>query len=42
MYSLAYPAPGDPALSSRISELFSKGNLPISLFWAGDLIMAYG
>ncbi|MDF9844608.1 MULTISPECIES: class III extradiol ring-cleavage dioxygenase [unclassified Paenibacillus] len=28
MYSLSYPAPGDPALSSRISELFSKGNLP--------------
>ncbi|AIQ44999.1 MFS transporter [Paenibacillus sp. FSL R7-0273] len=28
MYSLAYPAPGDPALSSRISELLTKGNLP--------------
>lgn len=28
MYQLNYPAPGDPALSSRISELFKDHNLP--------------
>ncbi|ETT53169.1 class III extradiol ring-cleavage dioxygenase [Paenibacillus sp. FSL P4-0338] len=28
MYQLSYPAPGDPALSSRISELFKNSNLP--------------
>lgn len=27
MYELAYPAPGDPELSSRISGLFRDGNL---------------
>lgn len=28
MYSLTYPAPGDPQLSSRISALFKDSNLP--------------
>ncbi|MBT2289100.1 dioxygenase [Paenibacillus albidus] len=28
IYSLTYPAPGDPALSRRISELFKDHNLP--------------
>lgn len=28
MYTLTYPAPGSPALSSRIAELFKSHNLP--------------